>query len=36
MPGTYRLRAIATDGWAFSMYDVDVKVNPGTSGANQR
>jgi hypothetical protein len=36
MPGAYRLRAIATDGWAFSTYDVDVKVNPATPGANQR
>jgi len=33
MPGTYRLRAIATDGWAFSTYDVDVKVNSSTSAA---
>jgi hypothetical protein len=33
MPGSYRLRAIATDGWGFSTYDVDVKVNPGTSAA---
>ncbi len=30
-PGAYRLRAIATDGWAFSTYDVDVKVNPSQS-----
>jgi hypothetical protein len=27
MPGTYRIRAIATDGAAFSTYDVDVQVN---------
>jgi hypothetical protein len=35
-PGAYRLRAIATDGWSFSTYDVDVQVNPGTSAANAR
>jgi len=28
VPVSYRLRAIATDGWAFSNYDVDVQVNP--------
>ena len=27
-PGTYRIRAIATDGALFSTYDVDVTVNP--------
>lgn len=27
-PGAYRLRAIATDGAAFSNFDVDVQVNP--------
>jgi hypothetical protein len=31
VPGDYRIRAIATDGALFSTYDVDVKVNPGTS-----
>ena len=36
MPGAYRLRAIATDGWAFSTYDVDVKVNPSPSAENAR
>jgi hypothetical protein len=35
-PGDYRIRAIATDGAAFSYYDVDVKVNPGSSAANGR
>jgi hypothetical protein len=35
-PGGYRLRAIATDGWSFSTYDVDVQVNPATSAANAR
>jgi hypothetical protein len=35
-PGDYRIRAIATDGAAFSTYDVDVKVNPGSTGANGR
>jgi hypothetical protein len=35
-PGAYRLRAIATDGWSFSTYDVDVQVNPSTSAANAR
>ena len=35
-PGAYRLRAIATDGWSFSTYDVDVQVNPGTSAAKAR
>jgi hypothetical protein len=33
-PGTYRLRAIATDGWLFTTFDVDVKVNPATSAGN--
>jgi len=28
MPGAYRIRAIATDGAAFSYFDVDVQVNP--------
>jgi hypothetical protein len=27
-PGAYRLRAIASDGERFSMYDVDVTVRP--------
>ena len=35
-PGSYRIRAIATDGAMFSSLDVDVKVNPGTSTANTR
>jgi hypothetical protein len=30
-PGNYRLRATATDGSTFSVYDVDVKVNPGAA-----
>ena len=34
-PGTYRIRAIATDGAAFSTFDVDVKVNPGASGSSR-
>lgn len=29
--GSYRIRAIATDGALFSTYDFDVKVNPGTA-----
>jgi hypothetical protein len=35
VPGTYRLRAIASDGILFSTHDVDVTVNPasGTSGS---
>jgi hypothetical protein len=33
-PGTCRIRAIATDGWLFSTFDVDVKVNPGISAGN--
>ena len=36
VPGAYRLRAIATDGWAFSTFDVDVKVNPGPSADGKR
>ncbi len=36
LPGTYRIRAIATDGAAFSTFDVDVKVNPGASAGNAR
>ena len=32
VPGDYRIRAIASDGALFSTYDVDVKVNPSTSG----
>ena len=35
-PGSYRIRAIATDGAMFSTFDVDVKVNQGTSTANTR
>lgn len=35
-PGDYRIRAIATDGAAFSYYDVDVKANAGTSAASAR
>ena len=31
VPGDYRLRAIASDGALWSTYDVNVKVNPGTS-----
>ena len=31
MPGTYRIRAIASDGALFSTYDIEVKVNPATS-----
>ena len=31
MPGTYRIRAVATDGESFSTYDVDVQVKPSTS-----
>lgn len=34
--GSYRLRAIASDGQAFSMYDVDVTVNPGPSARTGR
>lgn len=34
VPGTYRIRAIATDGAMFSTFDVDVKVNSGASAAN--
>jgi len=30
-PGSYRLRATATDGSSFAYYDVDVKVNPSTA-----
>jgi hypothetical protein len=33
-PGSYRIRAIATDGALFSTYDVDVKVNPSSSAAS--
>ena len=33
MPGNYRIRAIATDGALFSIYDNDVTVNPGASAA---
>ncbi len=32
-PGKYRIRAIASDGALFSTFDVDVKVNSGTSTA---
>lgn len=35
-PGSYRIRAIATDGAMFSTFDVDVKVNQGTSTTNTR
>lgn len=35
-PGTYRIRALASDGSLFSTYDVDVQVNPGTSAQNSR
>ncbi len=31
VPGTYRIRAIASDGALFSTYDVEVKVNSSTS-----
>jgi hypothetical protein len=33
-PGNYRIRAIATDGALFSIYDYDVTVNPSASAAN--
>jgi hypothetical protein len=33
-PGNYRIRAIATDGALFSIYDNDVTVNPSASAAN--
>jgi hypothetical protein len=36
VPGDYRIRAIASDGALFSTYDVDVKVNPGTSAEKGR
>jgi hypothetical protein len=29
VPGSYRIRAMATDGAMFSTFDVDVKVNAG-------
>jgi hypothetical protein len=35
-PGAYRLRAIATDGAAFSYLDVNVQVNPAPSAGNPR
>jgi len=35
-PGTYRLRAIASDGQLTSPYDVDVIVNPGASAQGLR
>jgi hypothetical protein len=35
-PGDYRIRAIATDGALFSIYDYDVKVNPGGSTTSAR
>jgi hypothetical protein len=35
-PGSYRIRAIATDGAMFSTFDVDVNVNQATSKANTR
>jgi len=31
VPGNYRIRAIASDGALFSTFDVNVKVNSGTS-----
>jgi len=34
--GMYRLRALVCDGSLFTTYDVDVKVNPGSSSANAR
>jgi hypothetical protein len=36
MPGTYRIRATATDGESFANYDVDMKVNPSTSAEKAR
>ena len=33
LPGSYRIRALATDGQSFSTYDFDVNVNPPTSTA---
>lgn len=35
-PGQYRLRAIASDGMAFSTFDVDVTVKPGPPGQAAR
>jgi hypothetical protein len=35
VPGKYRIRAIASDGALFSTFDVDVKVNSGTSTAEK-
>ena len=35
-PGTYRLRAIVSDGQLFSAQDVDVTVNPGPSVQTSR
>ena len=35
-PGDYRIRAIATDGALFSVYDFDVRVNPSTSAEKPR
>jgi hypothetical protein len=35
-PGDYRLRAIVSDGLAFSTYDVDVHVNPAPSASAGR
>ena len=36
VPGSYRIRAIATDGAMFPTFDVDVKVNPGAVAENAR
>lgn len=35
-PGTYRIRALATDGAIFSTYDVDVTVKPGSSASGAK
>jgi hypothetical protein len=35
-PGTYRLRAIASDGQLFSTHDIDVVVNPGPATRTAR
>jgi hypothetical protein len=36
VPGSYRIRAIATDGAMFSTFDVDVKVNAPASPESAR
>jgi hypothetical protein len=36
VPGNYRIRAIASNGQLFSTCDVDVKVNPSSSGEKAR